>query len=113
MTTCSSGPANLLVRPQGGEWLLAPWSSLAVGRPWVIAQGGRLMITTAEVVFEPHAFNLQHRPWHVPREAVRRATPRRWFFASVLTLELADGSEVEFVTANRSRIAELLVGAGA
>ena len=88
-----------------GETLLATFSANSG------LFGGRLLVTSIRVIFQPHRVSrlLGGRGWDVPRDSVSHAAPVGRFPRRI-RLGFADGSRRTVVVSDPARATEMLTG---
>lgn len=99
-------PANHLDRPASALERFISLPAILTGARGRVARGGHLLVTTSEVVFEPHSMNLnsERSRLRVPIAEVLAAHPKTFILHITIVISTARGGDLEFVTWNRKKI---------
>lgn len=99
-------PANHLDRPASAlEWFIS-LPAILTGARGRVARGGHLLVTTTEVIFEPHSMNLnsERSRLRIPIADILAARPRVVILHVTVVISTARGGDLEFVTWNRKKV---------
>ena len=99
-------PANHLDRPASALEQIISLPAILTGARGRVARGGHLLVTTTEVVFEPHAmnFNTQNSWLRIPIADVAGARSRTVILTATIVISTASGHDFEFVSWSRKKI---------
>ena len=99
-------PANHLDRPASASERFISLPAILTGARGRVARGGHLLVTTTEVVFEPHAMNLNsdRSRLHIPIAEILSARPKVFILHVTVVISTARGGDLEFVTWSRKKI---------
>jgi hypothetical protein len=80
-----------------------------------VARGGHLLVTTSEVIFEPHAFNLniEKSQLRIPVSEIVGTRLRTVILTATIVLSTAHCGDVEFVSWSRKKIVAAILQARA
>ena len=99
-------PANHLDRP--ASWLerFISLPAILTGARGRVARGGHLLVTTTEVIFEPHSMNLnsERSRLRIPIADIHAARPRVVILHVTVVISTARGGDLEFVTWSRTKV---------
>lgn len=99
-------PANHLDRPASAlEWFIS-LPAILTGARGRVARGGHLLVTTTEVIFEPHSMNLnsERSRLRIPIADILAARPRVVILHVTVVISTARGGDLEFVTWSRKKV---------
>ena len=99
-------PANHLDRPASALERFISLPAILTGARGRVARGGHLLVTTTEVIFEPHSMNLNNdrSRLRVPIAEVVAARPKVFILHVTVVISTARGVELEFVTWSRKKV---------
>ena len=99
-------PANHLDRPASALERFISLPAILTGARGRVARGGHLLVTTTEVIFEPHSMNLNNdrSRLRVPIAEVVAARPKVFILHVTVVISTARGGDLEFVTWSRKKI---------
>ena len=99
-------PANHLDRPASAFERFISLPAILTGARGRVARGGHLLVTTTEVIFEPHAMNLnsERSRLRIPIADILAARPRVVILHVTVVISTARGGDLEFVTWSRRKI---------
>ena len=99
-------PANHLDRPASALERFISLPAILTGARGRVARGGHLLVTTTEVIFEPHSMNLnsERSRLRIPIADILAARPRVVILHVTVVISTARGGDLEFVTWSRKRI---------
>ena len=99
-------PANHLDRPASAFERFISLPAILTGARGRVARGGHLLVTTTEVIFEPHAMNLnsERSRLRIPIADILAVRPRVVILHVTVVISTARGGDLEFVTWNRKKV---------
>jgi len=99
-------PANHLDRPVSAFERFTSLPAILTGARGRVARGGHLLVTTTEVIFEPHAMNLnsERSRLRIPVVEILAARPKTFILHATVVISTARGGDLEFVTWSRRKI---------
>ena len=99
-------PANHLDRPASALERFISLPAILTGARGRVARGGHLLVTTTEVIFEPHSMNLnsERSRLRIPIADILAARPRVVILHVTVVISTARGGDLEFVTWNRKKV---------
>ena len=99
-------PANHLDRPASAFERFISLPAIVTGARGRVARGGHLLVTTTEVIFEPHAMNLnsERSRLRIPVVEILAARPKVFILHVTVVISTARGGDLEFVTWSRKKI---------
>ena len=99
-------PANHLDRPASALERFISLPAILTGARGRVARGGHLLVTTTEVIFEPHSMNLnsERSRLRIPIADILAARPRAVILHVTVVISTARGGDLEFVTWNRKKV---------
>ena len=99
-------PANHLDRPASACERFISLPAILTGARGRVARGGHLLVTTTEVIFEPHSMNLNsdRSRLRVPVTEILAARPKVFILHVTVVISTARGGDLEFVTWSRKKI---------
>ena len=99
-------PANHLDRPASALERFISLPAILTGARGRVARGGHLLVTTTEVIFEPHSMNLnsERSRLRIPIADILAARPRVVILHVTVVISTARGGDLEFVTWSRTKI---------
>ena len=99
-------PANHLDRPASALERFISLPAILTGARGRVARGGHLLVTTTEVIFEPHSMNLNNdrSRLRVPIAEVVAARPKVFILHVTVVISTARGVDLEFVTWSRKKV---------
>ena len=99
-------PANHLDRPASASERFISLPAILTGARGRVARGGHLLVTTTEVIFEPHSMNLNsdRSRLRVPVTEILAARPKVFILHVTVVISTARGGDLEFVTWSRKKI---------
>ena len=99
-------PANHLDRPASALERFISLPAILTGARGRVARGGHLLVTTTEVIFEPHSMNLnsERSRRRIPIADILAARPRAVILHVTVVISTARGGDLEFVTWNRKKV---------
>ena len=99
-------PANHLDQPASAFERFISLPAVLTGARGRVARGGRLLVTTTEVIFEPHPMNLNRdrSRLRVPVAEILAARPKVFILHVTVVISTARGGDLEFVTWSRKRV---------
>lgn len=99
-------PANHLDRPASALERFISLPAILTGARGRVARGGHLLVTTTEVIFEPHSMNLnsERSRLRIPIADILAARPRVVILHATVVISTARGGDLEFVTWSRKKV---------
>ena len=99
-------PANHLDRPASALERFISLPAILTGARGRVARGGHLLVTTTEVIFEPHSMNLnsERSRLRIPIADILAARPRVVILHVTVVISTARGGDLEFVTWSRKKV---------
>lgn len=99
-------PANHLDRPASALERFISLPAILTGARGRVARGGHLLVTTTEVIFEPHSMNLnsERSRLRIPIADILAARPRVVILHVTVVISTARGGDLEFVTWSRTKV---------
>ena len=99
-------PANHLDRPASALERFISLPAILTGARGRVARGGHLLVTTTEVIFEPHSMNLnsERSRLRIPIADILAARPRVVILHVTVVISTARGGDLEFVTWSREKV---------
>ena len=99
-------PANHLDRPASALERFISLPAILTGARGRVARGGHLLVTTTEVIFEPHSMNLNNdrSRLRIPIAEILAVRPRVVILHVTVVISTARGGDLEFVTWSRKKI---------
>ena len=99
-------PANHLDRPASALERFISLPAILTGARGRVARGGHLLVTTTEVIFEPHSMNLnsERSRLRIPIADIHAARPRVVILHVTVVISTARGGDLEFVTWSRKKV---------
>ena len=99
-------PANHLDRPVSAFERFISLPAILTGARGRVARGGHLLVTTTEVIFEPHSMNLnsERSRLRIPIADILAARPRVVILHVTVVISTARGGDLEFVTWSRKKV---------
>ena len=99
-------PANHLDRPASALGRFISLPAILTGARGRVARGGHLLVTTTEVIFEPHSMNLnsERSRLRIPIADILAARPRVVILHVTVVISTARGGDLEFVTWSRKKV---------
>ena len=99
-------PANHLDRPVSAFERFISLPAILTGARGRVARGGHLLVATTEVIFEPHAMNLnsERSRLRIPVVEILAARPKTFILHATVVISTARGGDLEFVTWSRRKI---------
>ena len=99
-------PANHLDRPASALERFISLPAILTGARGRVARGGHLLVTTTEVIFEPHSMNLnsERSRLRIPIADILAVRPRVVILHVTVVISTARGGDLEFVTWNRKKV---------
>ena len=103
-------PANHLDRPASALERFISLPAILTGARGRVARGGHLLVTTTEVIFEPHSMNLnsERSRLRIPIADILAARPRVVILHVTVVISTARGGDLEFVTWSRKKVLEAI-----
>ena len=99
-------PANHLDRPASALERFISLPAILTGARGRVARGGHLLVTTTEVIFEPHSMNLnsERSRLRIPIADILAVRPRVVILHVTVVISTARGGDLEFVTWSRKKV---------
>ena len=99
-------PANHLDRPASALERFISLPAILTGARGRVARGGHLLVTTTEVIFEPHSMNLNNdrSRLRIPIAEILAVRPKVVILHVTVVISTARGGDLEFVTWSRKKI---------
>ena len=99
-------PANHLDRPASALERFISLPAILTGARGRVARGGHLLVTTTEVIFEPHSMNLNNdrSRLRIPIAEILAVRPKVVILHVTVVISTARGGDLEFVTWSRKKV---------